>query len=430
MKSQLSVLKMSKDGITGSAIEATPKVVQRAPEVISCLAYGIVSVSITLFNKAIFSVYKFEYPTFVTLVQIVLSIFFMVLLSKARVIDFKMKGGGGILGLKWTTGKRIFPLAFFWMLYVQSGLLALRYLTVPMFGVLRRSTTLITVLGEYLAFGKVTPASSMAAILVMVAGAALAGATDLSFNAAGYAWVSVCILSTAAFLILIRMLGNELKLNQHALLLYNNALSLPMMLAWFLLATDEPKSVFSAPQWLDPSFLAFLLLSASQAFLLNLCMFWCTTVTSALVTTVVGEYNRDFGHYLFGSSHSKSIQKCVRCCLHRLRARYCHSKRRSNERLSHDVPRSVHFWRRPFQRCKFDGRGIGPHGRCGLLRDFLQTEVVYIIYKERYHYVFFLLQRYGATMLLWRSPRNPDFLETRMFGAWFFVTRSCSRFNG
>lgn len=294
MKSHLSSFNKSKDGITEYTIEAKPNIAQRAPEIISCLAYGVVSVSITLFNKAIFSVYKFEYPTFVTLVQIVLSIFFMVVLSKAHVIDFKMKGGGGILGLKWTTGKRMFPLAFFWMLYVQTGLIALRYLTVPMFGVLRRSTTLITVLGEYLAFGKVTPAWSMTAILVMVAGAALAGATDLSFNATGYAWVSVCILSTAAFLILIRTLGKELELNQHALLLYNNVLSFPMMLAWFFLATDEPKSVFSAPQWLDPSFVAFLLLSASQAFLLNLCMFWCTTVNCALVTTVVGEYNRDY----------------------------------------------------------------------------------------------------------------------------------------
>ena len=264
---------------------------EKAPKVISCLAYGFVSVSITLFNKAIFSVYKFEYPTFVTLIQIVLSITFMVLLGNARVIDFDMKNGkGGILGLKWITAKKMFPLAFFWMLYVQSGLLALRYLTVPMFGALRRSTTLITVLGEYLAFGKVTPASSMAAILVMVTGAALAGATDLSFNATGYAWVGVCVVSTAAFLILIRMLGKELGLNQHALLLYNNVISLPMMLAWFFLATDEPKSVFVARQWQDPSFVAFLILSASQAFLLNLCMFWCTTVNSALVTTIVGEF--------------------------------------------------------------------------------------------------------------------------------------------
>jgi hypothetical protein len=32
----------------------------------------------------------------------------------------------------------------------------------------------------------------------------------------------------------------------------------------------------------------FLLLSVSQAFLLNLCIFWCTTVNSPLATTVTG----------------------------------------------------------------------------------------------------------------------------------------------
>lgn len=263
-----------------------------ASKSLSCLAYGIVSVSITLFNKAIFSVYNFEYPAFVALVQVILSIAFMILLSESRVIDFELRSGrGGLLGLKWAATKKIFPLAFFWMLYVQSGLQALNYLTVPMFGVLRRSTTLITVLGEYLVFGRVTQASSMAAILVMVSGAALAGATDLSFNATGYAWVGVCVVSTAAFLILIRTLGKELGLNQHALLLYNNVISLPMVLGWFLLATDEPKNVLSATQWQDPSFVVFLLISASQAFLLNLCMFWCTTVNSALVTTIVGKYS-------------------------------------------------------------------------------------------------------------------------------------------
>ena len=32
----------------------------------------------------------------------------------------------------------------------------------------------------------------------------------------------------------------------------------------------------------------FLLVSASQAFLLNLCIFWCTTLNSPLATTVTG----------------------------------------------------------------------------------------------------------------------------------------------
>ena len=61
------------------------------------------------------------------------------------------------------------------------------------------------------------------------------------------------------------------------------------MAAWFLFATDEPAGVASAPQLRDPRFCAFLLVSASQAFLLNLCIFWCTTTNSPLATTVTGQ---------------------------------------------------------------------------------------------------------------------------------------------
>lgn len=120
----------------------------------------------------------------------------MALLARARVVDFEMRGGRrGILGLKWFSAKKVFSLAFFWMLYVQSGVIAFRHLTVPMFSALRWSTSLVTVLGEYVAFEKVTPFASLAPILVMVAGSDVAGATDPSFNATEYAWVGVCVLS-------------------------------------------------------------------------------------------------------------------------------------------------------------------------------------------------------------------------------------------
>lgn len=47
----------------------------------ACVAYGGVSVSITLFNKAVFSVYHFPYPNLVTTLQILVSIAYMCVLS-------------------------------------------------------------------------------------------------------------------------------------------------------------------------------------------------------------------------------------------------------------------------------------------------------------------------------------------------------------
>ena len=46
-------------------------------------------------------------------------------------------------------------------------------------------------------------------ISVMVTGAIIAGATDLSYSLPGYIWVAICAVSTAAYLLLIRKLSDK-----------------------------------------------------------------------------------------------------------------------------------------------------------------------------------------------------------------------------
>ena len=55
----------------------------------ACLSYGTVSVSMTLFNKAVFSVYQFNYPNFVTTLQLILSIIFMLILENFRWLEIE-----------------------------------------------------------------------------------------------------------------------------------------------------------------------------------------------------------------------------------------------------------------------------------------------------------------------------------------------------
>lgn len=171
----------------------------------------------------------------------------------------------------------------------------------------------------------------------MTGGAIVAGLSDVTFNLAGYLWVAVCVFSTATYLLLIRKLkdtgirgatpslllpccahacpwdrlrGTPILpsksslpltttttlhplrtpgMNQHTLLLYNNVLALPLMLGMLLLGTDELAGVAAYPRLADPRFLVFLLVSCSQAFLLNVCIFRCTLVNSALATNVSGQ---------------------------------------------------------------------------------------------------------------------------------------------
>lgn len=119
-----------------------------AKKLLACLSYGSVSVSITLFNKAVFSVYGFHYPNFVTTLQIVVSILYMHMLRGVGAFQFSpltVKGAKQVfskapffsLELQVASLLSIYvqisPLVFCWWLYVVSGVTALRYLTVPMF---------------------------------------------------------------------------------------------------------------------------------------------------------------------------------------------------------------------------------------------------------------------------------------------------------
>jgi drug/metabolite transporter (DMT)-like permease len=53
------------------------------------------------------------------------------------------------------------------------------------------------------------PGAAQVAILLMVAGAVIAGLTDLTYSLPGYLWVSVCAVSTAVYLLLIRLLKDR-----------------------------------------------------------------------------------------------------------------------------------------------------------------------------------------------------------------------------
>lgn len=261
-----------------------------------CALYGTTSVSITFFNKAVFSIYSFNFPCFMTLVQISICILLLSIFNKLSFIRLPQ--------ITRDMSRQVFPLTFCWWLYVVSGISALRYLNIPMFSTLRKSTVLIVLILEAVVLKKHAKPSIWACIFVMVFGGFIAGVNDLSFSLIGYLLVSVCCVSTALYLILIVKIGKRTKLDTFGLLYYNNILSFPLMLSYLFIFTNEPRLIPAFPQIRDSSFWAFLLFSAAQATVLNIAIFLCTKLNSPLATTVTGQM-KDFvtisiGLFIFG----------------------------------------------------------------------------------------------------------------------------------
>jgi len=244
-------------------------------------AYGVVSITITLFNKAVFSYYNFKFPLTLFVFQMMFTLSFVTILKAVYPEKF------GFPDFEWKQAKKLWPMSAGWWVYGVSGVIALKYLNVPMFSSFRRFTTLIVMFGEYKMRGRLPPRDQQAAVLVMSLGAAVAGFTDLTFSLPGYCWVLTCAVSTALYLLFIDKLGRESGLPDLGLLFYNNLLSFPLMLGSLLLS-GELNEVMKYPRLYDRDFQVFFIVSAMQACLLNFLIFLCTRVNSPLITSVTG----------------------------------------------------------------------------------------------------------------------------------------------
>jgi solute carrier family 35 len=94
--------------------------------VLVAVLYGVISIAITFFNKAVLSVYAFKYSNIMTLWQMCFSLVFLLGMRKLKMVKFEPR-------LTWKMCKEVWPLAFNFMAMVITGLAALRLLNVPMF---------------------------------------------------------------------------------------------------------------------------------------------------------------------------------------------------------------------------------------------------------------------------------------------------------
>jgi len=202
-------------------------------------SYGIVSIAITFFNKAVFSVYEFESSNFLTLSQAVLSIILLVAMKRLKWIeynDFSVETAKklGMLGV-----------AFTWM--VLTGLAALKYVNVPMYSALRRLTTFIVIVAQFLMLGKTVSTEEFLSVVAMVVGAIIASFGDLTFDMRGYILVFLNCATTAWYLVLIAKKQRETGLNSFGLMFYNNILSIPIIA--ILVYFSEYEDLMKFQQW-------------------------------------------------------------------------------------------------------------------------------------------------------------------------------------
>ncbi|TVU29230.1 hypothetical protein EJB05_20816 [Eragrostis curvula] len=272
----------------------------------AALSYMACSVLLVMFNKAALSSYNFPCANVITLLQMVCSTCLLYVLRRLKIISFmnsEPSHSDSVFFVPFRTLLRTTPLSLAYLLYMLASMESVRGVNVPMYTTLRRTTVVFTMTMEYfLAKQKHTP-PIIGSVALIVVGAFIAGARDLSFDARGYAIVFVANITTAVYLATINRIGKSSGLNSFGLMWCNGLVCGPSVLFLTYIQGDLRRAI-EFPYLSSPGFQAVLLFSCILAFLLNYTIFWNTILNSALTQSMCGNLKDFFtvgiGWVLFG----------------------------------------------------------------------------------------------------------------------------------
>ncbi|EES05418.1 hypothetical protein BDA96_04G228200 [Sorghum bicolor] len=273
----------------------------------AALSYMACSVLLVMFNKAALSSYNFPCANVITLLQMVCSTCLLYVLRRLKIISFTNSDpsvpSDSLFFVPFRLLLRTTPLSLAYLLYMLASMESVRGVNVPMYTTLRRTTVVFTMTMEYfLAKQKHTP-PIIGSVALIVFGAFVAGARDLSFDARGYAIVFVANITTAVYLATINRIGKSSGLNSFGLMWCNGLVCGPSVLFLTYIQGDLRRTV-EFPYLYSPGFMVVLLFSCILAFLLNYTIFWNTILNSALTQSMCGNLKDFFtvgiGWVLFG----------------------------------------------------------------------------------------------------------------------------------
>ncbi|KAK9027144.1 hypothetical protein V6N11_066987 [Hibiscus sabdariffa] len=283
--------------------------------------YMTCAVLLILFNKAALSSYGFPCANVITLFQMISSCTFLYALRRWKMISFANSdsltisdGSSSLVPIK--TLIHTLPLAGTYLLYMLVTVESVRGVNVPMYTTLRRTTVVFTMIVEFLLAGQKYSSSIVGSVGLIVLGAFVAGARDLSFDFYGYGFVFLANITTAIYLATIARVGKSSGLNSFGLMWCNGCID-SFVYTSFLLELHyilEHNSQFSSHTnhlwqsegsfyrwtWLDAFRWASLRYSECYRAIAGICWFWFVCLLQAC--RKITDFGLTNKQYLIGAS--------------------------------------------------------------------------------------------------------------------------------
>jgi drug/metabolite transporter (DMT)-like permease len=239
--------------------------------------YMTCAILITIVNKMLFHPsYHFSDPLLVSCGQLVFTLLLLYVFSWCHLMTLP----------KWTweDAKAMSPLSLTYVGMLFFGLAALSLTNLVMYNTLRRTGIFFVIALQYLLLGVAPSLNICGSVVVLFLGTAVAASTDLTFSFQGYFWAFLCNFATSLYIVLVKKIRNETKLDPVGILYYNTVLAFPLV-AFLYAVMGESSDLASKPAM----FWVYLLSSWSMGFFINHSIFVNTSENSPLTQAVSGQ---------------------------------------------------------------------------------------------------------------------------------------------
>ncbi|KAH9253977.1 hypothetical protein BASA81_008101 [Batrachochytrium salamandrivorans] len=269
--------------------------------VASSIFYSVMSIAMILANKLILTTYQFDFPNVLLLLQCVMSLGLVFLGSQLGVLHVVDKIEKDKL-LQWL------PVNVFFLLMLLSGFYSLKYMSVPMFMVFKNTNNVLVTIGDWFLFDQPVTGLIVWSLVLLIIATLLSAKEDLEYTYEGYIWTAVNMVSSTGYLLYLRYAMNRTRLTQIGMVVHNNFLSVPLILAAdFVSKQDVSKFAIKLDvnNTYDWWFFFLFLFNGIVGSLLSLASFFCVQATSPTTFSMVGALNKIpmafLGVYMFGA---------------------------------------------------------------------------------------------------------------------------------
>mmetsp|Transcript_33500 Transcript_33500/g.84885 ORF Transcript_33500/g.84885 Transcript_33500/m.84885 type:complete len:388 (-) Transcript_33500:543-1706(-) len=266
---------------------------KRVGQALAGLAYITTSACLILFNKHALSNFQFGCPNSLLFMHCALAVALVKFCETAGLLSKPVEPLRGPIVRIWLPANLIF------VGMIVSSFFALKLIGVGMFTVLKNTTNLLTMAGDYFFFGRTYGLAVWSCVALMIMSAAAGGLTDTHFTWEGYAWQFVnCVFTSAYSLYLVRAMdkvsvftGDKQRLSEFSMVYYNNLLSLPCI-AVLMWQFGEFGGLTAQPALRNTEFLVVAGAGGIIGFAISFSSLWFLSQTTATIYSLVGALNK------------------------------------------------------------------------------------------------------------------------------------------